>query len=66
VPFVQDRLRDGEAIRRWMTDVFAARLEESGRRWAWLRGSREQRVRGALEAIDARLAEGWGLVDPLG
>jgi NadR type nicotinamide-nucleotide adenylyltransferase len=66
VPFVQDRLRDGEAIRRWMTELFAARLEESGRRWAWLRGSGEERVRGALEAIDARLAEGFRLADPLG
>jgi HTH-type transcriptional regulator, transcriptional repressor of NAD biosynthesis genes len=66
VPFFQDELRDGEAIRRWMTDIFVARLDESGRRWRWLRGSREQRLQGALEAIDALLAEGWRLADPLG
>lgn len=66
VPFVQDGLRDGERIRRWMTEVFAARLEETGRRWRWIRGSPEQRLEIALAAIDARVAEGWGLADPLG
>ncbi len=63
-PFVQDGLRDGEAIRLWMTDVFVARLEETGRRWVWLRGGPRRRVEAALEAIDALLAEGWKLADP--
>jgi HTH-type transcriptional repressor of NAD biosynthesis genes len=65
-PFVQDGLRDGEAIRLWMTEVFAARLEETGRRWRWLRGSSGQRLAAALAAIEERLAEGWHLADPLG
>lgn len=56
VPFVQDGLRDGEAIRRWMTDRFAERLDATGRAWRWLRGGREERVGAALEAVDALLA----------
>jgi nicotinamide riboside kinase len=66
VPFVQDGLRDGEAIRLWMTEVFAARLQETGRRWRWLRGSSGQRLVAALAEIEERLAEGWHLADPLG
>jgi NadR type nicotinamide-nucleotide adenylyltransferase len=42
VPFHQDGLRDGEHLRRWMTDVFADRLASTGRRWRWVRGGREQ------------------------
>jgi NadR type nicotinamide-nucleotide adenylyltransferase len=66
VPFTQDGLRDGESIRAWMTEVFAARLEATGRRWAWLRGSRAERVEAALAAVDVLLAAGWGLAAPLG
>jgi NadR type nicotinamide-nucleotide adenylyltransferase len=66
VPFVQDGLRDGESARSWMTERFVARLDEDGRRWRWLRGSREDRVTRALAMIDELLAEGWGLADPLG
>lgn len=66
VPFVQDGLRDGEAIRRWMTQVFVERLEASGRRWRWLRGEGPRRVEAALAECDALLAEGWRLADPLG
>lgn len=64
--FVQDGLRDGEAIRGWMTDEFARRLQSSGRRWRWVRGEGRARVDDALAAIDAFLAEGWGFADPLG
>lgn len=59
VPFAQDGLRDGEALRGWMTETFAARLQ--GRRWRWLRGGREPRLAAALAAVDELLAEGWGL-----
>lgn len=66
VPFEQDGLRDGERIRSWMTAAFAERLGASGRRWRWLRGGRRERVEAALVAIDALLAQGWGLAKPLG
>ncbi len=59
VPFGQDGLRDGEAVRRWMTDRFVERLDATGRRWEWLRGGRETRVENGLRAIDAVLARGW-------
>ena len=66
VPFAQDGLRDGERIRHWMTQVFVERLTATGRRWSWLRGSREQRLTAAVDTVDALLAEGWKLADPLG
>jgi HTH-type transcriptional regulator, transcriptional repressor of NAD biosynthesis genes len=66
VPFAQDGLRDGEAIRGWMTGVFAERLDATGRRWSWLRGGRTERLGQATRAVEALLAEGWNLADPLG
>jgi NadR type nicotinamide-nucleotide adenylyltransferase len=66
VPFHQDGVRDGEAIRDWMTEVFAAHLDERGCRWQWLRGDRDQRLAAAEAAVDAWLAAGWGLAPPLG
>jgi HTH-type transcriptional repressor of NAD biosynthesis genes len=59
VPFVQDGLRDGEHLRRWMTGRFASLLTETGRRWAWLRGDRMARVEEALARIDELVAEPW-------
>jgi len=53
VPFVQDGIRDGEAIRSWMTERFVEALTESGRRFVVLEGPLERRVADALEAIDA-------------
>jgi len=61
VPFDQDGLRDGERIRSSMTARFVERLEESRRRWCWVRGEREERLGQALAAVDALLEEGWGL-----
>lgn len=66
VPFVQDGLRDGERIRRWMAEAFAARLGATGRRWRWLRGARRDRLEAAIAATDELLAEGWELAPPLG
>ncbi|MBL9024496.1 MAG: AAA family ATPase [Myxococcales bacterium] len=66
VPFVQDGLRDGEHLRRWMTERFVERLAAEGRRWRWLRGSREERLARAIAAIDERLGDGWGFAAPLG
>jgi NadR type nicotinamide-nucleotide adenylyltransferase len=65
-PFVQDGLRDGEHIRHWMTEVFVARLTETGRRWTWIRGNGEARLDAAEQAVAGLLAEGWRLADPLG
>ena len=65
VPFEQDGIRDGEAIRAWMTGRFEVALAASGRRTVVLRGPLEQRVAEGLAAIDALLAEGFGLVDPI-
>jgi NadR type nicotinamide-nucleotide adenylyltransferase len=60
VPFEQDGLRDGQHLRRWMTEVFAERLAATGRAWRWLRGDRPGRLRAAVEAVDALLQRGWG------
>lgn len=66
VPFEAGVLRDGEKVRSWMTDLFARRLDETGRRWEWIRGVRETRLKAALDAVDRLLADGWKLADPLG
>ncbi|AMM24266.1 AAA family ATPase [Variovorax sp. PAMC 28711] len=66
VPFEDDGLRDGEALREWMTDRFATRLSETARRHVVLRGDRVERLDAALCAVDALLAGGWGFAAPLG
>ncbi len=66
VPFVQDGLRDGQSLREWMTSVFVERLSATGRRWEWLRGTREERLQAALAQVDRLLAEGFRLAAPLG
>jgi len=58
VPFAQDGIRDGEAIRGWMTDRFIEALTASGRRTVVLRGSHDERVTAGLAAIDEVLALG--------
>ncbi|MER5769472.1 AAA family ATPase [Streptomyces sp. NPDC001985] len=65
VPFEDDGLRDGEHLRPWMTRRFAAELARTGRRAVRLRGPHEQRLATAVAAVDALLAEGWHLADPL-
>jgi NadR type nicotinamide-nucleotide adenylyltransferase len=66
VPFVQDGLRDGEHLRRWMTEQFVERLATSGRRWRWLRGGRGERLVHALAILDEVVASGWSFAAPLG
>lgn len=61
VPFVQDGLRDGEHLRTWMTERFRERLD--GERWIEVRGSPEERMRQAVEAIDGLLR--WEFAPPL-
>ncbi|MEU2159013.1 AAA family ATPase [Streptomyces sp. NPDC019396] len=65
VPFEDDGLRDGEHLRPWMTGRFAERLTATGRRFLTLSGPHEQRLATALATVDALLADGWRLADPL-
>ncbi len=64
VPFEQDGLRDGEHLRPWMTRRFMERMDETGRPWTVLRGSRSERLAQGLAAIDRLVAEGWRLAGP--
>jgi NadR type nicotinamide-nucleotide adenylyltransferase len=66
VPFHDDGLRDGEHLRPWMTGRFREVLADSPVRWIEVAGDRSERLRRALEAVDAVLAEGWRLGEPLG
>ncbi|MQM24064.1 AAA family ATPase [Glycomyces albidus] len=65
VPFDDDGLRDGEHLRPWMTARFEQELRRTGRRYVKLRGSREHRLEQAVRAVDALVAAGWNLADPL-
>jgi NadR type nicotinamide-nucleotide adenylyltransferase len=66
VPFDDDGLRDGEQLRPWMTGRFREVLTAAAAPWTELRGDRATRLERALAAVDAVLADGWGLADPLG
>lgn len=59
VPFEADGVRDGEAIRAWMTQRFFERLEESGRRWRVLHGTPQERLATAAAAVAALRAQSW-------
>ncbi|MBU2667357.1 AAA family ATPase [Actinoplanes bogorensis] len=63
VPFVDDGLRDGQHIRAWMTQRFAAVL--TGAPVHHLTGSYRQRLHTAIEATDELLARGWTFEPPL-
>ncbi|MFF3327220.1 AAA family ATPase [Streptomyces sp. NPDC002889] len=65
VPFEDDGLRDGEELRPWMTQRFRDELTRTGRSVVELTGPHEQRLATAVAAVDALLAEGWDLADPL-
>ena len=52
IPFVQDGMRDGEAIRRWMTVRFEERLVERQLPWIKVSGTRTQRLNVSIESID--------------
>lgn len=56
IPFAQDGVRDGEHVRHWMHGRFEEALRETGRPYAVLRGSREERLRDAVSLVDAILA----------
>ncbi|PRY56806.1 AAA family ATPase [Glycomyces artemisiae] len=65
VPFEDDGLRDGEHLRPWMTGRFKAELERTGRPYVQLHGTRADRLDQAVRAVDALVAAGWGIADPL-
>ena len=65
VPFVDDGLRDGEHLRRWMTGRFRTELAARGVPHVVLTGSHGRRLRAAGAATDALLARGWSFSAPL-
>jgi HTH-type transcriptional repressor of NAD biosynthesis genes len=56
IPYVQDRIRDGELLREWMTDRFRVELTRRGHKWVYLAGSLEQRMQTAIQAVVKLLA----------
>lgn len=56
IPFIQDGYRDGENIRDWMHNRFVGELRRRGKPYVILSGSRDQRLRDAIAAIDPLLA----------
>jgi HTH-type transcriptional repressor of NAD biosynthesis genes len=65
VPFVDDGLRDGEAIRAWMTGRFREVLAAQDAPWRVLTGSYPARLRAAVAACDDLLTPGWSFAPPL-
>lgn len=61
VPFEQDGLRDGEAIRHWMHERFRVELEHQSTPWQLVEGTLEQRTQDAMARIDALLKAAWRL-----
>jgi NadR type nicotinamide-nucleotide adenylyltransferase len=65
VPFDDDGLRDGEKIRSWMTCRLRERLATVGVPTVELAGAHGDRLAEAVVAVDALLARGWELADPI-
>jgi HTH-type transcriptional repressor of NAD biosynthesis genes len=65
VPFVDDGLRDGEAVRSWMTGRFREVLAAQSAPWELLSGDYATRLRAAVGACDDLLARGWSFAPPL-
>lgn len=59
VAFEDDGLRDGEHLRSWMNDRFAAVLARSGVPWRLVTGSRTERLAGALRHVDDVMPAWW-------
>lgn len=66
IPFVQDGLRDGEQLRHGMQQRFRDVLADQQVAWAEVAGDLAERVRTSVALIDAVMADGWQLADPLG
>jgi len=56
IPFVQDRIRDSELLRGWMTDRFRVELTRRGYPWILVKGSYDDRWDRATTAVDRLLA----------
>jgi NadR type nicotinamide-nucleotide adenylyltransferase len=65
VPFVDDGLRDGEAVRSWMTGRFRCELAAGCVPHLVLTGDYPARLRAAVAACDDLLARGWSFAEPL-
>ncbi|RYX83258.1 histidine kinase [bacterium] len=55
IPFVQDGIRDGEAIRHEMHEHFVQELSAGDVPWHLLRGSREERLEAAVKLVEELL-----------
>lgn len=55
IPFVQDGTRDGQHIRQQMHERFITRLTEEGKPFTIVSGSREARLKKAIEICDQTL-----------
>ncbi|MEA2825916.1 MAG: HTH-type transcriptional regulator, transcriptional repressor of biosynthesis s [Actinomycetota bacterium] len=53
IPFVQDGTRDGEHLRRWMTERFRRRLAARPDPWIEVGGDHEHRLAAVLSALPA-------------
>ncbi len=60
IPFVQDRIRDSELLRGWMTDRFRVELTRRHRPWILVQGPLEERLVLCIKAVD-RLVAGESL-----
>lgn len=56
IPFVQDRIRDSENLREWMTQRFREELDRRKYPWILVQGSMEDRLKMAIAAVDRLLA----------
>lgn len=61
IPWVQDGTRDGEHVRRWMTERFRQALEDRPEPYIEVSGTEEDRLGQATSAIDRILEDGWSL-----
>jgi len=55
IPFVQDGLRDGENIRKWMTSRFEEKLSKRKLPWMKVSGSRVERLNSTIPTIESLL-----------
>jgi NadR type nicotinamide-nucleotide adenylyltransferase len=65
VPFEQDGLRDGEAVRHRMSARFQEELERRNLPHVTVAGTRDQRLAAAVTAVEALLEKGWSFGAPL-
>ena len=56
IPFVQDRIRDSELLREWMTDRFRVELTRRGHPWLLLDGALDQRLQTAISMVEELLS----------